>query len=170
MLPIKSELGAAAVEFALILPLLVLLLLGLIDFGRLFFTQISLTSSSREAVRASSFFIEGCLPQGHPLVQGLVSTSSDPCNVPPYAYISNPAVKSSVEQAAQAGAPEVRAVSQIRSNSPLEVRILKPCSLTPLISETEVRVSIVFDWILPLSFGSSSPYKLSSRGYMRCLN
>jgi len=33
----KSDNGAAAVEFALLLPLVALLIFGLIDFGRLFF-------------------------------------------------------------------------------------------------------------------------------------
>ncbi|MEI6108438.1 MAG: TadE/TadG family type IV pilus assembly protein [Actinomycetes bacterium] len=51
---LKSEKGAAAVEFAIILPLLLLLILLMIDFGRLFFIEISLNSASREAARGSS--------------------------------------------------------------------------------------------------------------------
>jgi Flp pilus assembly protein TadG len=46
--------GAAAVEFAIILPLLLLLVLLMIDFGRLLFVQISLNAASREAARGSS--------------------------------------------------------------------------------------------------------------------
>ena len=46
--------GAAAVEFAVIFPLLILLILLLIDFGRLFFVQIGLNAASREAARWSS--------------------------------------------------------------------------------------------------------------------
>jgi len=49
-----NDRGAAAVEFAIILPLLLLLILLLIDFGRLFFVSISLNAASREAARASS--------------------------------------------------------------------------------------------------------------------
>jgi Flp pilus assembly protein TadG len=37
------------VEFALILPVMILLLLGAIDFGRLFFTYIQVTNAAREA-------------------------------------------------------------------------------------------------------------------------
>jgi len=166
----NSQKGAAAVEFALLLPLVALLIFGLIDFGRLFFVQISLTSASREAVRASSFFIEGCLPPGHPLVTGLSVSTSDPCNIPPYSYISNPAVLTNVRSAAEGGAADVKAISQIRSNSPIEVKIVKPCSLTPAISETQVRVSVVFDWILPFNFGPVGSYRVSSTGYMKCLN
>ena len=46
--------GAAAVEFALILPLFSLLLLGLIDFGHFFFTMNTITHAAREAARRAS--------------------------------------------------------------------------------------------------------------------
>ena len=46
------ERGAAAVEFALVLPVLVLMLLGLIEFSILFNTQISLTNAAREGARS----------------------------------------------------------------------------------------------------------------------
>lgn len=49
-----DEQGAAAVEFAILLPLLLLLLFGLVDFGRLFFVQIGLNSASIEGARASA--------------------------------------------------------------------------------------------------------------------
>ncbi|WP_084327823.1 TadE/TadG family type IV pilus assembly protein [Intrasporangium oryzae] len=49
----RRDRGAAAIEFALVLPLLLLAIAGIIDFGRAFFTQISLTNAAREAVRAA---------------------------------------------------------------------------------------------------------------------
>ena len=48
----RSDDGAAAVEFALILPIFLLLIFLLIDFGRLFYCQITLNSAAREAARA----------------------------------------------------------------------------------------------------------------------
>jgi Flp pilus assembly protein TadG len=47
----NGERGAAAVEFALILPVLVILILGIIEFGRIFNVQISITNAAREAAR-----------------------------------------------------------------------------------------------------------------------
>ena len=43
--------GAAAVEFALLLPLLVLLVFGMIDFGRAINAQITITQAAREGAR-----------------------------------------------------------------------------------------------------------------------
>ena len=46
-----SERGAAAVEFALLLPLLLMLVLGTIEFGRAYNAQITLTNAARDGVR-----------------------------------------------------------------------------------------------------------------------
>jgi Flp pilus assembly pilin Flp len=47
----RDQDGAAAVEFALLLPLLVLLLFGFIQFGLAFSTRIQATNAAREAAR-----------------------------------------------------------------------------------------------------------------------
>jgi Flp pilus assembly pilin Flp len=47
----RDQDGAAAVEFALLLPLLVLLLFGFIQFGLAFNTRIQATNAAREAAR-----------------------------------------------------------------------------------------------------------------------
>lgn len=46
-----SERGAAAVEFALILPILLTLVFGIIEFGWAFGQQVSLGNAAREAAR-----------------------------------------------------------------------------------------------------------------------
>lgn len=46
-----SDRGAAAVEFALIVPLLLLLLLGVVEFGRVLNAQLQLSAAARESVR-----------------------------------------------------------------------------------------------------------------------
>jgi Flp pilus assembly protein TadG len=47
--------GAAAVEMALVLPLLLMLVFGIIDFGRVLNKQISVTAAAQEAARVVSF-------------------------------------------------------------------------------------------------------------------
>jgi Flp pilus assembly protein TadG len=48
---LRAEEGASAVEFALVLPLLVALLFGIIEFGAAFNAQIMVTNAAREAAR-----------------------------------------------------------------------------------------------------------------------
>ncbi|MGY1615549.1 TadE/TadG family type IV pilus assembly protein [Geodermatophilus sp. SYSU D00691] len=48
---LRDERGASAVEFALIVPLLVLLVLGIIEFGHGFQVQGTLSAAAREGVR-----------------------------------------------------------------------------------------------------------------------
>jgi Flp pilus assembly protein TadG len=52
----KSEKGQAMVEFALVLPILLLLILGIIDFGRILYTKNALTALSQEAARHASIY------------------------------------------------------------------------------------------------------------------
>ena len=48
---LRNERGATAVEFALIVPLLILLVLGIAEFGRAFQVQGTLSAAAREGVR-----------------------------------------------------------------------------------------------------------------------
>ncbi|MCH6267630.1 TadE/TadG family type IV pilus assembly protein [Neobacillus citreus] len=50
----KSEKGQSLVEFALILPVLVLILLGIVDFARIFHAYLTIDHAGREAARAAS--------------------------------------------------------------------------------------------------------------------
>lgn len=65
-----TDRGAAAVEFALLLPLLLLLVFGIIDFGRALNTQITLTQAAREGARLES------LGQSAPNVIGRTQTAA----------------------------------------------------------------------------------------------
>lgn len=53
-LPPRRDRGAAAVEMAIVLPLLAAMLFGIIDYGRIFNAEIQLSQASREGVRLAS--------------------------------------------------------------------------------------------------------------------
>ncbi|WKZ82600.1 MAG: pilus assembly protein [Acidimicrobiia bacterium] len=78
--------GAALVEFALVLPLLVMLTFGIIEFGRAYNAQITLTHASREGVRVlaitgdagqAALAARNAAPNLDP---GLISISTGACN------------------------------------------------------------------------------------------
>lgn len=47
----QKDRGAVAVEMALLLPVLVLIVLGIMEFGRAYNAQVTLTNAAREGVR-----------------------------------------------------------------------------------------------------------------------
>lgn len=55
---LKSEKGQAMVEFALVLPLLLILLCGIIDFGWLYYNQITLNNAAREGARYAVIYYD----------------------------------------------------------------------------------------------------------------
>ena len=50
----ERERGAALIEFAMVMPILFLLVFGIIEFGRGYHTKTSLSHASREAVRVAA--------------------------------------------------------------------------------------------------------------------
>lgn len=69
--PRTSESGASAVEFALVMPILFLLIFGIIDYGFLFFDSIGVRQGAREGAR-----------------QAVVQKTSGGCTSSPYTYTS----------------------------------------------------------------------------------
>jgi hypothetical protein len=56
----RDDRGQALVEFALVLPILVLIMLGVMQFGILFWTQITLTQVARDTGRWTSTQVWNC--------------------------------------------------------------------------------------------------------------
>ena len=54
----QTPAAQALVEFALVLPILLLLILGVIDFGRMFYTKMILTNAAREGANYLAYFPE----------------------------------------------------------------------------------------------------------------
>lgn len=55
----RSENGQSVVEFALIVPVFILILMGIIEFGRLWETTNVLTSAAREGARVAAVSMPG---------------------------------------------------------------------------------------------------------------
>ena len=70
----RDDAGAAAVEFALVLPILLLLIFGIVDFGRLYFTQITLTDAAREGARVLA--LEGASGSGYTATQAATDATT----------------------------------------------------------------------------------------------
>ena len=51
---LDGQAGAAAVELAFVLPVLLLMLFGIIEFGRAFNTKLAVTHAAREGVRLAA--------------------------------------------------------------------------------------------------------------------
>lgn len=47
----RDDRGTAAIEFGLVLPLLVVILVGIIDYGNVYFTRLAMTNAAREGAR-----------------------------------------------------------------------------------------------------------------------
>jgi Flp pilus assembly protein TadG len=56
----RDTAGSAAVEFALTIPVLLLLMFGLFEFGRLLWTQNSIQYAVEQAARCAAFSLTGC--------------------------------------------------------------------------------------------------------------
>jgi Flp pilus assembly pilin Flp len=56
---IKRQRGAAAVEFGLVMPLLTLLVMGALDWGRYLYVAHLVTNAAREGARAGTLEIPG---------------------------------------------------------------------------------------------------------------
>lgn len=84
------ERGAVAVEFALLAPILIMLLLGIMEFGRVYNVQMSLTNAAREGVRsmainnsqsaARSAAMNAATHLNPPLADGNIAFSATNCS------------------------------------------------------------------------------------------
>jgi Flp pilus assembly protein TadG len=81
----RRDRGAAAVELALVLPILLLVIFGVIDFGRMLNAQITLTQAAREGARWAALGQSGVPARVTAAAPGLngVSTTVTACPANP---------------------------------------------------------------------------------------
>jgi Flp pilus assembly protein TadG len=60
---LRNERGAAAVEFAIVLPLLLFVVFGIIEFSIIFYDKAMITNASREGARAGIVYRPGDPPR-----------------------------------------------------------------------------------------------------------
>jgi Flp pilus assembly protein TadG len=144
---LREESGATAVEFVLILPLLLALIIGLIDFGRIGFVQVSVTAASREGARFSSLYSSGITN---------IQTLND--------FVQN-------------STPTVARVSQLDSQGSLSVTTTQCSAIqsgenTSVTVATNFKWLLPVGLISILNPGSTwvQDFTISSTGTMRCMN
>src|SRR2546429_9181450 len=83
----NSQRGQSAVEFGASAIVLVLLLFGLIDLGRVFYFAVGLTGATREAARHASWFVPppsgGASPGTNPSLYATAGWPQGPCQPAP---------------------------------------------------------------------------------------
>jgi Flp pilus assembly protein TadG len=81
----RRDEGAALVEFALVLSLLVMITFGIIEFGRAYNAQVTLTHATREGVRVlaitgdQSLAVAATRDAAPTLASGALTVTADPC-------------------------------------------------------------------------------------------
>jgi len=156
--------GAVAVEFVLIVPLLLLLLLVMVDFGRLMFVNISLNSGAKESVRA--------------LALGKLPSESDSDFTARITTLGRDASQGAASMAQLGGSPTpvwvcgtttfTRDVAISTSNCTAPVRCLSAGASTSLTLATRFR------WLTPVQLiGSAagfSDFNVTSKAVSLCLS
>ena len=74
----RNEEGAAVVEFALVMPILALIIFGIIDFGRAFYTVNNIISAVREGARYGAILSAPMSTTGQREIRDRVRSVSQP--------------------------------------------------------------------------------------------
>jgi TadE-like protein len=157
----RSQESQALIEFALISPLLLLLVFGIIDIGRAVFYYDTLNHAAREGARAaisasSTLPTNGSVlnavsqqlvgaPVSEPCPQGPVTAALPPANTA-WVYVTEPNPPGSVESSPPMNAPggeypaassgSCSAVNPASGNAPLQVTLrFNLILITPIISQ-----------------------------------
>lgn len=135
----RTDRGAAAVEFALVVPFLLLIVFGIVNFGFVFAQQLSLSNGARQAAR-------------YAVVDG-----------PTCAQIRTEGRNSGATIGMTGADVPVPVVTGCADDG------TKPCASTPRGTNITVTMTRVSPWVVPLPpFNLLTPPTLIGRGIMRC--
>lgn len=135
--------GAAAVEFALLLPVLMLITFGIIEFGLLVYNKQILTNASREGARAGVVARIPVLP----LANGV-------CSSPP---APQPSIECVVKQYCG-----TNLVTFSGSKIPVTATPTPPAP-----EYLKVKVTFDYNFLVPLLFGITNPKTINAETVMR---
>jgi len=128
--------GQGLVEFALILPVFLLLVLGIVEFGRLMITYSSISTASRDAVRYA--ISVGDSPAGIPHYQDCLGIRAAAENVTLFA---DPTIVIAFDTDGPGGAAPVEYCQVGKATDPIDVALGTRISVT---------VTDIYDPLLPL--------------------
>lgn len=128
--------GQGLVEFALIVPVFLLLILGLIEFGRLMVTYSSISTASRDAVRYAVSV--GDSPSGIPHYQDCLGIRAAAENV---ALFADPTIVITIDADGPGGASPIEYCQVGKNSDPIDVSLGAQISVT---------VTQIYDPLLPL--------------------
>ena len=138
----RDQRGAAAVEFAIVVPALLLVVFGIINFGFVFAQQISLNSGARQAAR-------------YAVVDG---------------RFCNQIETEGQSGAATIGMTAAQVPTPAITNCPSGSTTVKPCTGTSSGANVTVTITRSSTWVVPFPplFTSTNAPVLTGRGVMRC--
>lgn len=136
----RNERGTAAVEFAIVLPILLLVILSLVDFGRYFYVRISLTNATIEVANSVS--------------RGLILATD-----------SSQVVMAKISSVLNTTSPDIASFAQLSSNASIDMTPL-PVACPNSTNQTTVTLSTTFQSISPLKVFFTNA---SNSTTLRCL-
>lgn len=148
----RNDDGAAAVEFALVVPLLLILVFGIISFGIVLAQQLALSNSARQAARFVVTQDRTCAD-----VMNQVAGSAQTIGMDPSAVVTTVSVNGSGTAICGPAAGSFTAADEAK----------KPCANTP--AGTSIRVETRYDssLVIPL-FVIDDSFTLTANGVYRC--
>ena len=160
---INNQNGAALVEFAIVLPLLLILIFGIIEFGVMLYDKAMLTNATREGTRAAILFADD---------------RPDPANLDPDEYASDVANKKlAIETVVKQYCEDNLITFGDSSDLSIEEDTIKvepgPCESSTdnvTVSVSYEYTFLVFPKLLAAFFSGSfsDPFYISARTVMRC--